>query len=158
MKKNITKKIETKSKEMQAWLIFTLMVVVVGVGGTIKSMIDGVGGDVVLATQIGQIVSYCVFLMILIVAIKTFRLIAKNGTPFFSKVAKNIKIMGWLLVALSFTLPVIGLILSVMDNNFVDFSNNMPVLSNFTVGMVLVCFGLVFDYGCALQKRDDETL
>ncbi|MEG0774115.1 DUF2975 domain-containing protein [Clostridium sp.] len=109
--------------------------------------------------------SITVFLMIGILAVVSMLLksIEKEYTPFNSNNVKKLKILSLLLLMFEpvhfISIKIVDVLRPVILENgqkittFISFGGVI-----FSLGLVVFCLALIFDYGIELQKQSDETL
>ena len=106
----------------------------------------------------------CLALAIVLSAYRFFSAIEKAGKPFDLECIRILRQVGHLFfiggaAVKPFGAIVTGLILSGFGGNFTDALNDQLLdLSMLFAGLIFSLLATVFQYGCILQKQDDELL
>ncbi|APM37436.1 hypothetical protein [Clostridium kluyveri] len=151
--------IETTSVALQIILAITSILTIIAEIFSIRELINAVEGNAILTTQIKQVIYYVFFIAIQLVAFLIFHAISKNKTPFLPEVSRNIKIIGGLIMfSNAIAQWTASIISSIMSNHIKITIIDESVLLGLLLGLIFACLGAIFDYGCVLQKQDDETL
>lgn len=159
MKARTTHEIETTSITLQVFLGITSVLTIIAEIFSIKDLVNAIGNNTILESQIEQVIYYLFYLAIQFFAFLIFRAIAKNKTPFLPNVSKNIKIIGGLIMfSNAIARWTAGIILSMVNGNVEFTIIDTPILLGILLGLIFACLGSIFDYGYILQKQDDETL
>ena len=115
-------------------------------------------------TAIGSVMMICLALAIVLSAYRFFSAIEKAGKPFDLECIRILRQVGHLFfiggaAVKPFGAIVTGLILSGFGGNFTDALNDQLLdLSMLFAGLIFSLLATVFQYGCILQKQDDELL
>lgn len=115
-------------------------------------------------TAIGSAMMTCLALAIALSAYRFFSAIEKTGRPFDLECIRMLRQVGHLFLiggaaVKLFGAIVTGLILSGFGGNFTDaFGGQHLDLSMLFAGLIISLIASVFQYGCILQKQDDELL
>lgn len=159
MKMSAKHEIETTSTALQVILGITSVITIIAEIFLIRELVNAFEGNAILATQIKQVIYYLFFIAIQIVAFLIFRIISKNKTPFLPQVSRNIKIIGGLIMFSSAIAQwTAGIISSIISKHIQCTIIDESILLGLLMGLIFACLGSIFDYGCILQKQDDETL
>ena len=96
--------------------------------------------------------------VIIFVLSGVFRRIARAGTPFTTRISKDIRLIAILLLVLALVLPLANLLFYLLPwFNGVDFGF-FPDPFTLLIAAIFFCLALIFDYGTQLQLEADETL
>ena len=159
MKTKSVNEMEKLSIALMVILCVTSVATIIAGVFIIKDLVTAKGDNILLMENIEGIISYVFYLAIQIFAVLIFRSIQKYKTPFISAVSRNIKIIGILVMfAKPISLWAAGLIAAIGQDGFAFTFVNSSVLFGILLGLIVACIGAIFDYGCVLQKQDDETL
>ncbi|WP_373844671.1 hypothetical protein [Clostridium sp.] len=159
MKMSTKHEIETTSIALQVILCITSAFTIIAEIFSIRELINAFEDNVILVTQIKQVIYYLFFIAIQIVAFLIFRTISKNKTPFLIQISRNIKIIGGLIMFSGAIAQWTADIISSITSKHVQFTIiDESILLGLLLGLIFACLGSIFDYGCILQKQDDETL
>ena len=115
-------------------------------------------------TAIGSVMMICLALAIVLSAYRFFSAIEKAGKPFDLECIRILRQVGHLFfiggaAVKPFGAIVTGLILSGFGGNFTDaLGDQLLDLSMLFAGLIFSLIASVFQYGCILQKQDDELL
>ncbi|MGL6198158.1 MAG: hypothetical protein ACRC3H_04405 [Lachnospiraceae bacterium] len=161
MREKAAHEIESSSRALQVFLCITLLLTVVLTVLTFKGIIENVTNGKALAGLIKQVIYYLFYIAIQLFAIMIFRNIAQNKTPFLPVVARNIKIIGGLIMfsnALATWISEGILFFSGGADEYGMTILDESIAMGLVLGLVFFCLGAAFDYGCVLQQQDDELL
>ena len=115
-------------------------------------------------TAIGSLLMTCLALTIALSAYRFFSAIEKSGRPFDLECIRILRQIGHLFLiggaaVKPFGAIVTGLILSGFGGSFTDaLGDQLLDLSMLFAGLIFSLIASVFQYGCILQKQDDELL
>lgn len=115
-------------------------------------------------TAIGSAMMTCIALAIALSAYRFFSAIEKAGRPFDLECIRILRQVGHLFLiggaaVKPFGAIVTGLILSGFGGSFTDaLGDRLLDLSLLFAGLIISLIASVFQYGCILQKQDDELL
>lgn len=160
MREKAAHEIETSSKALQVVMCITLLMTVFFMVLSLKDIMENMNSGTFLGDQT-EWVLYCLFYSaIQLFAIITFRIVAKKRSPFIPEVARNIKIIGGIIM---FTSPLARWIPGMISFIATDGEAwitiiDGPIVLGMVLGLVFFCLGAIFDYGCVLQQQDDEML
>lgn len=132
------------------------------VGSDAQSPLMLVAGDG--HTAIGSLLMACLAFAIALSVCSLFSSIEKTGRPFDLECIRILRQVGHLFfiggaAVKPFGAIVTGLILSGFDGNFTDaLDDQLLDLSMLFAGLIFSLLATVFQYGCILQKQDDELL
>ena len=132
------------------------------VGSDAQSPLMLVAGDV--HTAIGSLLMACLAFAIAQSVCSLFSSIEKTGRPFDLECIRILRQVGHLFfiggaAVKPFGAIVTGLILSGFGGNFTDaLDDQLLDLSMLFAGLIFSLLATVFQYGCILQKQDDELL
>jgi len=159
MREKAVHEIESSSRALQVFVCITLLLTVINAVISFKYMMEDINIGNFSAESIERVFFCLFYIVIQLFAIMTFRSIAKNKTPFLAEVARNIKIIGGLIM-FSNALPrwISGIISLILNDGGVFTIVDGTVMFGLVLGLIFFCLGSIFDYGCALQQQDDEML
>ena len=132
------------------------------VGSDAQSPLMLVAGDG--HTAIGSLLMACLAFAIALSVCSLFSSIEKTGRPFDLECIRILRQVGHLFfiggaAVKPFGAIVTGLILSGFGGNFTDaLDDQLLDLSMLFAGLIFSLLATVFQYGCILQKQDDELL
>lgn len=132
------------------------------VGSDAQSPLMLVAGDG--HTAIGSLLMACLAFAIALSVCRLFSSIEKTGRPFDLECIRILRQVGHLFfiggaAVKPFGAIVTGLILSGFGGNFTDaLDDQLLDLSMLFAGLIFSLLATVFQYGCILQKQDDELL
>ena len=132
------------------------------VGSDAQSPLMLVAGDG--HTAIGSLLMACLAFAIALSVCSLFSSIEKTGKPFDLECIRILRQVGHLFfiggaAVKPFGAIVTGLILSGFGGNFTDaLDDQLLDLSMLFAGLIFSLLATVFQYGCILQKQDDELL
>lgn len=115
-------------------------------------------------TAIGSLLMTCLALTIALSAYRFFSAIEKAGKPFDLECIRKLRQIGHLFLIGGAAVKLIGaivtgLILSRFGGSFTDALGGQHLdLSMLFAGLIFSLIASVFQYGCILQKQDDELL
>ena len=115
-------------------------------------------------TAIGSAMMTCLAFAIVLSAYKFFSAIEKAGRPFDLECIRILRQIGHLFLIGGVAVKLLGaivtgLILSGFGGNFTDALGGQHLdLSMVFAGLIISLIASVFQYGCILQKQDDELL
>ena len=160
MKSQPKHEIETISKALKIIFLITMIATITAMFFSIRDLTTISIHDASFSEEIGRNIKYVFYFVIQIFAFLTFSSIAENNTPFLPTTSRNIKIIGGLIM---FSSPIAkwvpGIVLMINNSSNVTVTIvDSEIIFAILLGLVVACIGAIFDYGCILQKQDDETL
>lgn len=102
-------------------------------------------------------VSYIILEIIVILGFMTFKRMSKSNTPFETRNVKMMKIIVGMLILLAFLPAIVQFILMniIKSNALYEESFDFTFL---WIAIIVYCITLIFEYGCEVQKKADETI
>lgn len=159
MNKRVSQEMIKNSVALQVILCITFVLTLFAEIVAVKDLVAYLGDGKIVEDSIRIVITNLFYLLIQIIALQTFRTIAKRETPFLPVVSRNIKVIGALLMTTNpIAYWVSGFLFFITNEHAKLTIANNQILFGLILGLVFSCLGYIFDYGCQLQVSDDETL
>lgn len=152
-------KIRESATALEVILIFMSFLTLLAMYLPFSRLVDEIFAGTLEVKTVLIALAYPFYLIIQLVAVQTFRRIAKLETPFIPLVARNIKIIAVLILCVSTIPHWVGEVAKMIINGDKGFTFlDGPAALGVLMFLIFNCLGAIFDYGCQLQRQDDELL
>lgn len=121
--------------------------------------ISGTAQSFLVFSLIPSLFGTAILISIFYLAACIFRNIRNSQSPFDIKNAKKLKIIAWLMLALTIWPTFVETVLRffLIPNTTLPYNNSMSV-TTFCITIIFFAVAYIFEYGCLLQQQVDETL